>query len=246
MKNDILIDELNLSGQPLAMQVAERISQLIIQQHITAGEKIPNEFEIAEQLHVGRGTIREAVKLLVARNVLEIRRGKGTYVSKHTGVVDDPFGFAYIQDEGRLANDLLEMRLLIEPWAAKIAAERATDHDLEILRDACASVSEKIRANEDYVFEDARFHICISRCTQSLVLPKLLPVIVYSVHQLNPLNKSVLSNDQATRQRTLETHEKILNAICDHDPVTAEQAMIEHLSGNRPGIDSYIKKQTLK
>ena len=61
----------------LAEQVADQINQVIIDQNINAGEKLPNEFELAARLNVGRGTIREAVKLLVARNCLEIRRGKG-------------------------------------------------------------------------------------------------------------------------------------------------------------------------
>lgn len=60
----------------LAEQVADQINQVIIDQNINAGEKLPNEFELAAHLNVGRGTIREAVKLLVARNCLEIRRGK--------------------------------------------------------------------------------------------------------------------------------------------------------------------------
>ena len=65
----------------LAEQVADQINQVIIDQNINAGEKLPNEFELAARLNVGRGTIREAVKLLVARNCLEIRRGKGTFVA---------------------------------------------------------------------------------------------------------------------------------------------------------------------
>ena len=64
---------------PLAEQVAGQIRQLIIDRQLTNGEKLPNEFELAQQLNVGRGTVREAVKLLVARNVLEIRRGRGTF-----------------------------------------------------------------------------------------------------------------------------------------------------------------------
>ena len=66
---------------PLSERVAQQISSLIKEQNIGVGDKLPNEFELAESLNVGRGTIREAVKLLVARNCLEIRRGKGTYVT---------------------------------------------------------------------------------------------------------------------------------------------------------------------
>ena len=119
---------------PLAEQVAEQIRQLIIDRQLTHGEKLPNEFELAQQLNVGRGTVREAAKLLVARNVLEIRRGRGTFVARHTGVVNDPLGFAYMPDQLRLAHELLDIRLIMEPWVASLAAQHATEEDVAELR----------------------------------------------------------------------------------------------------------------
>ena len=65
----------------LSTQVEDQIIDYLIHE-CSIGDKLPNEFELAESLNVGRGTIREAVKLLVARNCLEIRRGKGTYVKE--------------------------------------------------------------------------------------------------------------------------------------------------------------------
>lgn len=108
----------------LAEQVADQINQVIIDQNINAGEKLPNEFELAARLNVGRGTIREAVKLLVARNCLEIRRGKGTFVVEKPGQIEDPLGFAYVKDKITLAVDLMELRLQLEPWVAQLAAQR--------------------------------------------------------------------------------------------------------------------------
>ena len=71
----------------LAEQVADKLSEMIQEQALAEGQKLPNEFELAELLNVGRGTIREAVKLLVSRNVLEIQRGRGTFVKQSPGVV---------------------------------------------------------------------------------------------------------------------------------------------------------------
>lgn len=119
----------------LAEQVADQINQVIIDQNINAGEKLPNEFELAARLNVGRGTIREAVKLLVARNCLEIRRGKGTFVVEKPGQIEDPLGFAYVKDKITLAVDLMELRLQLEPWVAQLAAQRIE----ETKRTLCAS-----------------------------------------------------------------------------------------------------------
>ena len=98
------------TNQSLPEQVAAQINQLIIDQNIGPEQKLPNEFELAERLNVGRGTIREAVKLLVARNCLEVRRGKGTFVVEKTGQIEDPLGFAYVKDKITLAEDLMELR----------------------------------------------------------------------------------------------------------------------------------------
>ena len=110
----------------LPERTAEQISKLIVEQHLTGEDRLPSEFELAQLLGVGRGTIREGVKLLVARNVLEIRRGKGTYIARNPGEISDPLGFAYCPDQFRLAMDLLEVRSQLEPCVARAAAERAS------------------------------------------------------------------------------------------------------------------------
>ena len=123
----------------LAEQVADQINQVIIDQNINAGEKLPNEFELAARLNVGRGTIREAVKLLVARNCLEIRRGKGTFVVEKPGQIEDPLGFAYVKDKITLAVDLMELRLQLEPWVAQLAAQRIEETEKDTLRQLCGA-----------------------------------------------------------------------------------------------------------
>lgn len=74
------LESLNNNKKLLPQQVAEQIMNLIMDRELKSGDKLPNEFEMAQQLSVGRGTIREAVKILVSRNVLEIKRGRGTFV----------------------------------------------------------------------------------------------------------------------------------------------------------------------
>ena len=127
MENNILGDITNVkhSSKSLPEQVADKISHLIIEHRLQNGDKLPNEFELAEKLNVSRGSVREAVKILVARNVLVLRRGKGTYIADNTGLIDDPFGFAYIEDQSRLAQELMEIRQQLEPWIAEEAAKKS-------------------------------------------------------------------------------------------------------------------------
>lgn len=223
-------------GASLPERVAGQISQLIIDRHLTCEDKLPNEFELAELLQVGRGTVREAVKLLVARNVLVIRRGRGTFIARHPGEIEDPLGFAYYPDKIRLAMDLLEVRMQLEPWVAGLAAQRASGEDMDRLREAALLVEQDIFSGKDHLGQDTKFHICIAQCTQNLVVPKLIPVITYSVELFGSLNGNVLLTE------TVSAHRAITSAICSRDARAAEQAMAQHLENNRAELELIVRE----
>ena len=216
---------------PLSEKVARQISKLIKERNIGIGDKLPNEFELAENLNVGRGTIREAVKILVARNCLEIRRGKGTFVTEEIGKVSDPLGFDYITDKVRLAEDLYEIRMQLEPWIAALAARRIREDEKEELRRRCAAVEERIASGEDHYEEDNAFHRYIAECTHNSVLPEIIPIITYSVQLFTRYKDPELLNS------TRRIHRAIAEAICAHDPETAERSMREHVLGNLKNIE---------
>lgn len=215
----------------LAEQVAEQINQVIIDQNINAGEKLPNEFELASCLNVGRGTIREAVKILVARNCLEIRRGKGTYVVEKPGQIEDPLGFAYVKDKITLAMDLMELRLRLEPWVAQLAAQRIQENEKEPLRLLCQQVEHKIRTGEDHGPADKEFHACIARCTHNSVITEIMPVITYSIDMFTKFKAPKLLED------TIRTHGLIAEGICANDPQKAYDSMYEHVAQDRESIE---------
>lgn len=211
----------------LPERTAEQISRLIVERQLTHEDKLPSEFELAELLHVGRGTIREGVKLLLARNVLEIRRGKGTYIAANPGEVPDPLGFAYYPNQFQLAMDLVEIRGQVEPWVARLAAERATSEDLVLLRETCSTVEQDILAERDHSKSDVQFHVAIAKCTHNLVVPKLIPIITYAITLFVSLTESRL------RMETLVGHREILDAISNREGEKAENAMAQHIEYNR-------------
>ena len=229
-------ETINTKELSLPEQTAEQISKLIMEQHLTSEDKLPSEFELAELLNVGRGTVREGVKLLVARNVLEIRRGKGTYIAPNPGEVPDPLGFAYYPDQFRLAMDLVEIRGHMEPWVARTAAERAGSENLKVLREACSVVEQDILAGKDHSQSDVRFHVAIAECTHNLVVPKLIPIITYAIKLFVSLTESRL------RTETLVGHREILDAICDQDGDRASEAMRQHIEYNRTMLEECMKE----
>ena len=224
---------------PLAERVAAQISELIIERRLTSEDKLPNEFELATMLNVGRGTIREAVKLLVARNVLVIRRGKGTYIANHPGEISDPLGFAYFPDQLQLGFDLLEVRLNLEPWIARMAAERATDEEIAIMNQNCRIVEQDILSGKNHLLNDTKFHVSIANCMHNLVAPKLIPIITYSVNLFGSLNGNILLSE------TIVGHRTIADAISAHNPEQAEKAMRLHIEQNQEELEA-IKKELLE
>lgn len=224
---DTAFETIQTRESSLPEQAAKQIAKLIVEQHLTCEDKLPSEFELAGLLNVGRGTIREAVKLLVARNVLDIRRGKGTYIAQNPGEIPDPLGFAYYPDQYRLALDLAEIRSQMEPWVARTAAERATADDLKDLRETCSVVEQDILADRDHSKSDVSFHVAIARCTQNQVVPRLIPIITYSITLFVSLTKGRL------KTQTLVDHRELLDAICDRDGDRAAEVMARHIGNNR-------------
>ena len=228
-------ENLKAKENSLPEQAAEQISRLIIEQHLTSGDKLPNEFDLADQLHVGRGTIREAVKLLVSRNVLVIRRGLGTYIASNPGKVDDPLGFAYYPDQVKLGMDLLEVRAHLEPWVAGAAARRASEENFRELREKCLLVEQDILSGRDHLAHDVDFHVCIAKGTQNMVVPNLIPIISYSVGLFISLTGNTL------RSETIIDHRAIADAICNRDSATAERMMRQHLEQNRAAMERALR-----
>lgn len=204
-----------------------QIVHYLMSEGLSDGERLPNERELASLLGVSRSTLREALQRLTTRNVLEVRRGVGTFVSYKHGLADDPLGFTLIRDKERLAHDLLAFRLLIEPTSAALAAQHATEGDIAEMEYLCASVEDLILAGEPHLERDQAFHTCIARCSGNIIMPKLLPITHGAISLLITETRGKL------REETIRTHRAILNAIRAHDPVAASDAMYLHLIYNR-------------
>ncbi len=216
---------------PLPEQTAEKIIEYIIENNLKVEDKIPNEFTLGEILKVGRSTVREAVRILVSRNILEIRRGAGTFIASNTGVSDDPLGLTFSKDKYKLAKDLLEVRLILEPEIAGIAASMATEKDFLEINLLCDKVERLILEGEDHMPVDVEFHEAIARCTGNSIIEKLIPIVNSSV--------TVFANitERKLKEETIKSHRAIAKAICKKNPSEAKYAMMMHLLYNKSKID---------
>mgnify|MGYP001028369821 FL=1 len=115
----------HLKNKLLAEQVEDQIYHYILDEALEPGAKLPNEFALGEKFRVGRSTIREAVKLLSSKGIVEVRQGSGTYVVTTVKGLSDPLNLRSVQDKNALAFDLVNVRLLLEPGIAEMAAQNA-------------------------------------------------------------------------------------------------------------------------
>lgn len=167
----------NIKSKLLAEQVQEQIYHYILETPLEPGSKLPNEFELGEKFDVGRSTIREAVKLLVSQGILEVRRGSGTYVVNTTPSDLDPLGLSGAEDKMALALDLVNVRLILEPGIAEMAALNATEEAILELRCCCERVEERIASGDMYIQDDIAFHTSVARCSGNKVVEQLIPII---------------------------------------------------------------------
>lgn len=223
--------------KPLGEIASEKIIKLIVDDNLKIGDKLPNEYELADKLGVGRSTIREAIKALVSRNILEIKRGSGTFIK--CGVADDPLGLIFVKDKLKLAVDLLEIRFMIEPKIASLASQNATKEDIEELSKLCDEVEELILKGVPHIQKDIEFHTAIARSSKNLVTTNLVPIINQSISVFIDVTNTQLKNE------TIETHRDILNAIKNKNANEAHDAMLLHLVHNRRNINKVVQENKL-
>lgn len=217
---------MNEQGRTLAEKIADDIFTMIQDNSYGAGDKLPTEKELCSQLGAGRNTVREALKILASRNIVTIRQGAGSYVSEKQGVSDDPLGFAMVSDRKKLTKDLLQVRAMIEPQIAALAAQCASDEDVRELEAVLEQMEDAIRKKKDYSALDVQFHTKIAECTRNVVMENLIPVIGRGV--------AVFAREveKTEYQQTLISHRKIFEYIRDRRPVDAQMEMQFHLLYN--------------
>jgi DNA-binding FadR family transcriptional regulator len=219
----------------LPERLAQEMQKLIVEKKLKPGDLFPTESALMERYGMGRSSIREAIKLLVAQNVLEIRRGNGTYICQRTGMNSDPLGLKFA-DQSRLLLNLFETRLLVEPRIARLAAQRATPEDLAKMEE-CLHAFGDCPPNDSNRFSslDIDFHTILADCTKNEVLYRFMPSICESIAR----GASQTVNNPASHRKAAASHAKIFQALKDKDPKKAGRAAAQHIkqTARDAGID---------
>lgn len=208
-------------SEMLADSTAQRILNMIEDENrFSVGDKLPNENDLSLELGVSRSTLREAVKILTTNGILEIKRGRGTFVTSNTIISSQNFN-----DIASGLEDLFEMRLMFEPDCAYLAAERATEEEIEIICRYGEEIEKKILSGEDRTEEEQKFHESIANATHNSFVKQFMPII------FNAIKKGVvvLTHDQDVSEDNLKDDRLIMEFLKKRNAEGARTAMRLHI-----------------
>lgn len=217
----------------LVDKTVERIVNYIKQQTLNIGDKLPNEYTLAESLEVGRSTLREAIKVLVSQGILEVQHGSGTYITSLEPVSDLSLLMTEGEDSLKVAMDMFEVRLLIEPRMAALAAQNITDEESAVLGSIARAIEADIESDDEFHRNlDMQFHSAIAEASGNIAMKELVPVIIQSITLYNEY-----FTDEKSKRETIRAHKRIVDAIRDRKSVAAFDAMRMHVEYNRRILD---------
>ena len=218
--------------------MADHIMMLIQDGQLKPGDRLPSEQELTQLFGLSRPTIREAIHALAAQHVLQVVRGKGTFVTDNPGVETDPLRLGSIPDDA-LRQALVEARIIIEPGVARLAAENADAADLETIAMHLADMEQIVRDRKVSMSIELEFHRSIANAGKNTVIMRIIPIIMEGIIRTYS-NARRTRHDHAT---ALEEHKRIVEAIRNRDGELAEQMMRSHLQRSAARTREKMKRK---
>ncbi len=216
-------------NETLSQKTASKLKKMIIdEQKYVVGDKLPNENELSSIMGVSRTTLREAIRILVSENILEVRRGNGTFVASP---LDHSAGTQIevnIKDMQITLRDLYETRLIFEPEAAALACKRATDEEIEHILSLGEEVQKLIvesPTSEERIASECAFHGAIVDACHNEFLSQFMPIISETIEQTFALkvNLDVIAED------AYKDHKMIMTFLKRRDAQGLKSAVTIHL-----------------
>lgn len=217
---------INLAGEKrLSDSVAEDVLTMItIEKRFLPGDKLPNENDLSHELNISRTTLREAIRILVTNGILEIKRGRGTFIRKNLN--PDKIGsMQHLSNTKMEVRDLYEMRLIFEPEAAYYATLRASEMEMKRILNFGRQIEEKISKGEDRTEIEHAFHMSIAKATHNEFMNRLMPVIYQAIDKGVALSEK---KEMVVRD-TINDHKIIMEFMEARNAEGARNAMKIHI-----------------
>jgi GntR family transcriptional repressor for pyruvate dehydrogenase complex len=205
--------------------VARRIEQLVRSGDLKTGDRLPPEPELAQMLHISRGSLREALKGLVYLGLIKSRAGDGTYIqSSLSRVLNQHFQWMILLDEVKHL-EIYELRKIIEPDVAALAARRATRADVDRLQAALDGMAEARGNPELFRKFDIQFHDAFAQASGNAAIQTTMRMLYHATSEARKAVLPFIDNWDKHWRR----HERVFTLIRDHKPQLAREAVLEDL-----------------
>lgn len=214
-------------GQKTAMNVAQRIVAEISSKGYVPGTRLPNEKEMLEQYGVARGTLRESLRFLEMNGVLFMKPGFGGGPVVGEPDARDLAGTLalFLQAGNTPFAQILQVRVVLEPIIAGLAAEHRSEENAAEIRASVESMAANLGSEEHFLLVNERFHELVAWASGNSVLA----LLVSSLHWITDASILGVQYPERSRKRVLEEHRIIAEAIAAHDAIAASSAMTHHI-----------------
>ncbi len=217
---------LPIQPERLYERIVSQIEERIVGGELKTGDQLPPEHELAKQFGVSRTAVREAIKALREKRLVEVRPGKGTFITNGTPeAVRHSLGLLIKFGRPNGLADLVEVREILEPEIAALAATRITPEYIATMQEAIVIMDKALDDVDTFVEADLDFHLALAEATQNPVIPLLMDSII---DLLREERKQIGLVDGGLR-RGQSHHKKILQAVARGDAQAARRCMQDHL-----------------
>lgn len=217
---------LTITKKSATQMTLENLRSYIMNENIQIGERFPTEKELCATLGVGRGTVREAVKVLISQGLLEIKPGLGTFIKSKTPVPTNSLASWFASNEVEL-QDLTVVRSALEPLATKLAIEKCTNEQLKTLKhiQICAVRAAEECDASSLAQYDEEFHHTIFVIAGNILLIEINDIITQQLAQFRQNTFKIKKNID----NFIPAHDAIIRAFETHDPALGEKKMRQHM-----------------
>ncbi|MFE4194704.1 FadR/GntR family transcriptional regulator [Paenarthrobacter sp. NPDC056912] len=235
------MSSISIANGPLSEQLSERLIRMIADGELSAGDKLPNERELAETAGISRTSVREALRDLELRGLISRKPGRGTIVEAQSRPELHAAMLGTMESSQRTLREVMDLRAVIEPPMAERAALRARGSELSSLLRPLELAEAELRRDKPsmqlLVRLDVEFHSGVAKLTQNPMLVKLLDVA----------NEWMAPSRETTHQtmkriaKSVAAHRRIYDAIRRHEADEAREAMSGHIHevSTTIGIDTW-------
>ncbi|WP_298827559.1 FadR/GntR family transcriptional regulator [uncultured Planococcus sp.] len=211
--------------------IVEQINMICLEQNLQPGDRLPSERDLASLFGVSRNSVREALKDLESKGVIETRQGGGSFLApSKRDVLGTELRTHIDETHTQLIDEMLELRRAFEVEAVSLAAQRATAENLEAIRRVLSQMAEAVDDPEMGVQADLDFHLQVAYATKNQLLIDLMETLAKRMEENIRATRSQRFTDKGRHQDTLKEHEEIYLAIADGNSDLAKQLMEKHIS----------------